>query len=91
MNNLDTFFRKCGLAGVQTTAFPAIPEQRRAFTDNMLWVFKFSCDTFAAREKATGSGVKSQWHELFEKTVIETKNGVSIAFDFIVVVGQKPE
>ena len=45
----------------------------------------------AARAETSELGAKSQWRELFEKMVMETKKGASIAGDFVVVIGQKPE
>ena len=50
-----------------------------------------ACLVFSAREKTSELGSKSQWRELFEKAVMETKNGASITADLIVVVGRKVE
>ena len=50
-----------------------------------------ACLMFSAREKTSELGSKSQWRELFEKAVMETKNGASITADLIVVVGRKVE
>ena len=49
-----------------------------------------SCDLFSARDQNSELGAKPQWRELFQKTVMETKKGVSFTADMIVVVGRKP-
>ena len=50
-----------------------------------------ACQMFSAREKTSALGSTSQWRELFEKAVTETKHGASITADLIVVVGRKVE
>ena len=89
--NLGTFFHAHGLSNVDATTFPPIHEQRKAFTDNGLMGLENTCDMFTLRERNSELGAKSQWRELFEKMVMETKKGASITADLIVVIGQKPE
>ena len=44
---------------------------------------------FSARDKTTELGTTSQWRELFECAGMESKKGMSITADLIVVIGQK--
>ena len=47
---------------------------------------------FAARDPASKErDYKSEWRELFEMAVMESKKGMTIASDLMVVVGQKRE
>lgn len=86
---LESLFRENGLVNVNATTFPPIHEQRKAYTDNFLMGLEDSCDLFSARDKASELGAKPQWRELFQKAVMETKEGVSFTADMVVVLGQK--
>lgn len=46
---------------------------------------------FSARKKdTTETDNKLQWQDSFQKAVMESKKGMSITSDLIVVTGQKP-
>ena len=47
-------------------------------------------ETFTVRDRDSQLGAKRQWRQLFEKMVMETRQGASISADLLVVVGQKP-
>ena len=74
-----------------SSTFPPMDVQRKTFTDNALMGIESMMIAFSKREqKTTGSGNRDLWQEIFEKAIIEAKNGMSITSNLMVVIGQKP-